>query len=257
MSKLSLTARVPRQYDSASIQEIVRQLEHQANQHAEGRIAARHGATTAAPTTGDWVKGDLVDNSSPAVVSSDVADYIVVGWVCTVSGSPGTWKERRVLVEDITATPTLGTEVAATSGTSIDFTSIPSWVKRITIMFVGVSTSGTDALWVQVGDAGDIETTGYSSVCDAAAGAGSSTSAFLVCNVVVAAGALHGKVTISLEDAANFTWVFVGQLINTSASTRFVSAGSKSLSAALDRVRITTVSGTDTFDAGAINILYE
>jgi hypothetical protein len=33
--------------------------------------------------------------------------------------------------------------------------------------------------------------------------------------------------------------------------------GSVTLSGTLDRVRITTVNGTDTFDAGTINILYE
>jgi hypothetical protein len=37
----------------------------------------------------------------------------------------------------------------------------------------------------------------------------------------------------------------------------FSSSGTKSLSATLDRIRITTVNGTDTFDAGSINILYE
>ena len=36
-----------------------------------------------------------------------------------------------------------------------------------------------------------------------------------------------------------------------------ICAGRVTLSGALDRVRVTTVNGTDTFDAGSINILYE
>lgn len=35
------------------------------------------------------------------------------------------------------------------------------------------------------------------------------------------------------------------------------SGGTISLAGALDNVRLTTVNGTDTFDAGSINILYE
>jgi len=51
-----------------------------------------------------------------------------------------------------------GTAVASTSGTSIDFTSIPSWVKRVTVMFAGVSTNGTGSYLIQIGDSGGIET---------------------------------------------------------------------------------------------------
>lgn len=99
MSKLALVNRVPRQYDAASIQEIVRLIEQQENQHAEGRINARHGAMTAAPTLGTGVKGDIVWNSNPSETSNAVTgeSYIILGWECTSSGSPGTWKELRVL----------------------------------------------------------------------------------------------------------------------------------------------------------------
>ena len=55
-----------------------------------------------------------------------------------------------------------GTAVASTSGTSIDFTGIPAWVERITVMFSGVSGSGTSNFLLQIGDAGGIENTGYS-----------------------------------------------------------------------------------------------
>ena len=57
---------------------------------------------------------------------------------------------------------TSGTAVASTSGTSIDFTGIPSWAKRITVMFNGVSTNGTSQQLIQIGS-GSVNATGYSS----------------------------------------------------------------------------------------------
>ena len=55
---------------------------------------------------------------------------------------------------------TSGTAVASTSGTSITFSSIPSWAKRVTVMFNGVSTSGSSNIQVQLG-AGSTTTSGY------------------------------------------------------------------------------------------------
>jgi hypothetical protein len=258
VSKLSLSAKVGRQYDPASLQEIVRQLETQENQHAEGKIKARHGAMTAAPSAGIWEKGDFVWNSNPSLVSSDIADYVIYGWICTASGEPGTWKQARVLAEDISLVrePTLGTEVASTSGTSIDFTGIPSWVKRITLQLIGVSTNGTSNLLVQLGDAGGVESTGYVATAGDRADETGSTAGFIVTSGYAAAIALHGQITLCLEDSSDNTWSCAGILARSDTAAYFA-AGSKALSAALDRVRITTVNGTDAFDAGAINILYE
>jgi hypothetical protein len=150
-----------------------------------------------------------------------------------------------------------GTAVASTSGTSIDFTGIPSWVKRVTVMFSGVSTNGTSSLLVQVG-AGSVTTTGYIStgnVYNNASGTGgaSSTAGFLIYNNS-AANTYIGAVGVSLFGSNQ--WI---QSHNLRYDTNTVSsgAGSVTLSGALDRVRITTVNGTDTFDAGSINILYE
>jgi hypothetical protein len=262
VSKLVLSSKVARQYDPASLQDIVRQVETQANQHAEGRIKARHGAMTAAPTAGNWEIGDFVWNSNPSLVSSDIADYVLYGWICTASGTPGTWRQARVIAEDISMVrePTLGTEVASTSGTSIDFTGIPSWAKRIIIQLVGVSTNGTSGLIVQLGDSGGVEATGYSGAGagpDGGAAYTNYTSGFFVNPAPAAASSIHGMLTLSLEDATNFTWVGSGVFGLSNAATVVFSAGSKTLSGALDRVRITTAGGTDAFDAGAINILYD
>jgi hypothetical protein len=149
-----------------------------------------------------------------------------------------------------------GTAVASTSGTSIDFTSIPSWVKRITVMFSGVSTNGTSNVQVQIGS-GSITSSGYSSTSsNIANGSGqtvNSTTGFLI-NSASAADIRSGN--IILTSFGSNLWVCSSTL---KASTTYTiwGGGDVTLSGTLDRVRITTVNGTDTFDAGTINILYE
>lgn len=154
-----------------------------------------------------------------------------------------------------------GTAVSA-SGTSIDFTSIPSWVKRVTVNFDEVSTNGTSLPAIQLGDSGGIETTGYNagSSLFTPTGIGTSvyTTSFTIRTDAVAAGLISGAITFSLLSSSTNTWVVSG-IVRCPTPSAYMSAvsGSKSLSATLDRVRITTVNGTDTFDAGTINILYE
>jgi hypothetical protein len=150
-----------------------------------------------------------------------------------------------------------GTAVASTSGTSIDFTGIPSWVRRITVMFQGVSTNGTSNLQVQLGS-GSPTTSGYlgSSIASTAGGnsAATSTTGFVVLSGV--ATYLFNGIGVFTNLTGN-TWVGsinVGQSDTARVSSVYASIA---LAGTLDRVRITTVNGTDTFDAGSINILYE
>lgn len=152
-----------------------------------------------------------------------------------------------------------GTAVASTSGTSIDFTGIPSWVKRITVMFNGVSTSGTSAQQIQIGTASGVETTGYVGTgTNGSTGASPTTANFTAgfgLNASsVAAQSQQGVATIVLLGSNIWVFSFNGGRDNT---VTVQGAGGKTLSGTLDRVRITTVNGTDTFDAGSINILYE
>jgi len=154
---------------------------------------------------------------------------------------------------------TAGTAVASTSGTSIDFTSIPSYVKRITVMFSGVSASGTSAIVVQLGTSGGVQTTGYSS---GAWFANTSNVTSSVGLLVTGSNAntydFNGVITITLLNSSTGLWTHSSILCgNVTAATNTIGGGSKTLSGTLDRVRITTVAGTDTFDAGSINILYE
>jgi len=150
------------------------------------------------------------------------------------------------------------TAQASTSGTSIDFTSIPSWVKRITVMFDNVSTNGSSVLLIQLGDSGGIENTGYvSSATNTGAStltSATNTSGFGLQSANAAANIACGVATIA--NVTGNTWSHSCNIGYTSAGLS-LSGGAKTLSATLDRVRITTVNGTDTFDAGSINILYE
>jgi hypothetical protein len=167
----------------------------------------------------------------------------------TVAGSTGTLYPL-----------TSGTAVASTSGTALDFTGIPSWVKRITVMFSGVSTNGTSKVIVQLGDSGGIETSGYLgsvAFADLSTAASNFSSGFIVDDGTNAAAIRHGSVIISQVSAAAFSWACFGNMGRSDAAAISVSAGSKALSDTLTQVRITTVNGTDTFDAGSINILYE
>lgn len=154
---------------------------------------------------------------------------------------------------------TLATAVASTSGTSIDFTGIPSWAKRVTVMLAGVSTNGTSNLRIQTG-AGSITTSGY---LGSSAGILSNTgfgsiqfsSGFDFSDEASAAAIRHGA--IRLTNVTGSTWSIDGTLGQSNTTRTVFIGGSVTLSGTLDRIRITTVNGTDTFDAGTINILYE
>ena len=152
-----------------------------------------------------------------------------------------------------------GTAVASTSGTAIDFTGIPSWVKRVTVMFYRISTNGTSSIQVQLGDSGGVETTGYevtSGYWSDPSLAYTSGFVFRQLSGIAATGTQSGQIVFNLIDASANRWTGSGSLAWT-LNPIILNAGSKELSATLDRVRITTVNGTDTFDAGSINILYE
>lgn len=151
-----------------------------------------------------------------------------------------------------------GTAVASTSGTAIDFTSIPSTAKRITVMFSGVSTSGTSFYQIQIGS-GSVVTTGYVSgligLQSAGPGGTNASSGFVFNSTTAATDSVSGSVI--LTTLGSNVWVQTGIVLGTSAPRMTYSAGNLTLSGTLDRVRITTVNGTDTFDAGAVNILWE
>ena len=152
---------------------------------------------------------------------------------------------------------TLSSEIATTSGTTADFTSIGSSVKVIHILFEAVSFSGSnDNMQIQIGDSGGIETSAYHSMSATGDNTGfSGTAGFAISMDSQAADTHSGLITLALKDATNNTWCLSGIIAddNQTADT-FMSGGSKSLSATLDRVRFHTENGR-TLDGGSIAIL--
>jgi hypothetical protein len=161
----------------------------------------------------------------------------------------------------LAASGTLAPLVLATaqtaSGTSVDFGSIPSWVKRIIVMFNGVSTSGSSPLLVQIGS-GSVTSSGYAAQSGNRAVDQSSTAGF---PITVSGGAAYlwgGVITLALVNSSTYAWACSGNMDAQAASSSVnFCAGYVTISGVLDRVRVTTINGTDTFDAGSINIMYE
>lgn len=154
---------------------------------------------------------------------------------------------------------TLATSVASTSGTSIDFTGLPSWVKRITVMFDGVSLSGSSAFLFQIGTSSGIASTGYSGGGARYGGNSIATASFTTGLSVnnTTASATHNGHIVWTQVSGN-TWAGSANLGGSGGTESGAIGGAAvTLSGTLDRIRITTVNGTDTFDAGSINILYE
>ena len=151
---------------------------------------------------------------------------------------------------------TSGTSVASTSGTSIDFTSIPSWVKRITVMFNNVSTSGSSLVMIQLGSS-SYTTSGYngnsSSYTSATPTVVTNTVGFMNSSGGSAGDFRNGAYT--LTNLTGNIWICTSQFAVGAYVT--TGTGQVALSGTLDRLRVTTFNGTDTFDNGSINILYE
>ena len=207
-------------------------------------------ALTVAANTGQSIKG----NSVQAIPNQPLS------WVYRLTNT--TWYAMAGGAARATAVVS-GTSVASTSGTSIDFTGLPSWVKRITVMFSGTSLSASANYIVQLGTGATptYTTSGYLSYCSYqgasnAVGNVSSTSGFVVAQAG-AANIIYGAMTI-MNINSNIWLANHVTGINAAGTTYSgTGGGNVTLGAALTAVRITTTNGTDTFDAGSINILYE
>jgi hypothetical protein len=216
---------------------------------------------------------DTAADSADVVYSTTARTNVpfrVVGYITSTQATAGAWTTSpsniagafQGMTKGATAATSSinsGAVQATTSGTSFDFTSIPSWVKRITVMLNGVSTSGSSQLVVQIGS-GSITSSGYSSTAvgmsTGSLSALTSSTGFVLEDAGSSSYALFGNLVLTNVSGNN--WTTTGMFIR-SQSSGFTSqtVGFVSLSGTLDRVRLTTANGTDTFDAGAVNILYE
>lgn len=193
--------------------------------------------------------------------------YRVVGFIESTQATAGTWATApsrvqgqggQALILPNSARIISSASQNTTSGTSIDFTGIPTWVKRITVNFNAVSLSGTASILIQIG-AGSPQTSGYVStgsdistaVVNTTTGASSTTGML----IQIGAAATQVSGTLVLVNVSGNTWIS-SHAIGGSSNAR-TGGGTVSIGGTLDRVRITTTNGTDTFDNGSANILYE
>jgi hypothetical protein len=182
-----------------------------------------------------------------------VAPATALNYTATLPTGSGT-----LVINNVNSSIVSGTVQPSTAGTSIDFTSIPSWVKRITVMCSALSTNGTSNPIIQLGTSGGVQTTSYSgSVWLANTTNTLNSTGFFISPSVAAATVLESIVTLCLLNSSTGLWVASVVSSQSNSAAGIVGSGSKTLSGTLDRVRITTVNGTDVFDAGSINILYE
>ena len=192
------------------------------------------------------VEAMRIDSSGNLLVGTTTQ---ATGALLTVNGS-------------IKGTITSSTAVASTSGTSIDFTGLPSWVKRITVMFNQVSTSGSAYKYIRLGTSGGIVSTNYASASSLIYGSNTcevlgESSAFLI-RSDVATERLSGHAVLTLVDASNYIWSFSSIVSNTTTTVRvWHSGGSLSLGGVCTQLRLLASNGSDTFDNGSVNILYE
>lgn len=208
----------------------------------------------------------VLDASGNTTVSGNatISGSATVGGVAVVTTTGTQTLTNKTLGSPLTmgtSVLTLMTAQNSTSGTFIDFTGIPSWVRRVTVMFNGVSTTTTSAFLIQVG-AGSFATTGYAGGAMSIEGTNATSvtttgSGFLALRGTIgaAAAALTGHLVIT--NISGNTWVGSGSMVRTDNGVGTICSGSISLGGVLDRVRITTSTGTDVFDAGSINVLYE
>ena len=198
-------------------------------------IAPSPGTVTTSSFASTTGSGAVVLQTSPTISSPTMSGAVVTSMASSVITS--------------------GTAQATTSGTSFTFSSIPSWVKRITVMFNGVSASGTSGWKIQIGPSGGVATTGY-------AGSGGYQSS-AVNTVTQTSGIFFNTLTtntfsgsVQITNVSGNTWVASGTLGGSGANAIYTGSA-VTLSGVLSILTFSTFNGTDTFTAGSINILYE
>ncbi len=208
---------------------------------AASSASSASSSASAAATSATQAANSAASLAIPSPTGSD-------GKALVASGSSYNWA----------STVNIGTTVNTTSGTSFDFSGIPSWVNEVTVMLKGVSTNGSSLIQIQAGS-GSVDTTGYA--CAAAfitnSGAAGTEASIRTTGVPVMSSLAASETwtaIVTFRHMGGNIWSISGGTTRTSAPGVGICGGDKSFSAALDRIRVTTVNGTDVFDAGKINI---
>jgi hypothetical protein len=220
-------------------------------------------STTAEGGTGTADSGTVIYSTT----ARTSVPFRIVGYVDSTQATAGAYATAPsniagmggAIVPQPTPTITSGTAITLTNQTAPDFTAIPSWVKRITLNMSGLSTNSTGTPIIQLGTGSTTYTTsGYlSSVSVLGASTvvtGNLTSGFGLSASHTAAYLIGGNIVLTNVTGNTWSCSGVSGLSNTTGT--ILTGGSIALGAALTAVRF-YVDGTQLFDAGSINILYE
>lgn len=217
----------------------------------ESNFSVGTGTVSATSSPGKWSLKLTPDSSNTPVdvIVADSDKSVSLAGSLTVAGASNY------------STITSGTVTATTSGTSHEYTGIPSWVKKVTISIGGISGSGTSPYIIQIGDASAYKTASYYGtsgyVTAAAQGASLMTSGFQFVSAVAAGTTIHGIAVLSLINSSTNEWGFAFTGGQSDTAAVIFGGGTVLLTSALTRLKLTTIGGTDTFDAGSFNIMYE
>jgi len=161
---------------------------------------------------------------------------------------------------------TVGTKVNLAAQTSVDFSSLPADIKTVHVTFKSLSTSATGSSGrpiLRIGSGGVPRVSGQyvGGIGQIATVSGSGGSIFgielALSSTWTAAQSISGQVIFTLHDAATDEWCWNGSLFSSSVSSvTWVTQGTVNLLGVLDIIRLTTIGGTATLDAGSINIAY-
>lgn len=238
--------------------------------NGDGIVLSGIATVTSIDSNEAKVRGDLqVFNSTTGTrttlqTSTAAGDNIIIlppnngnGYqILRNDGTPGTLEFTDKIVSGTVNAGGTNPFPSTNGPTYVDFLNIPTWVKRITVMFSGVSLDGTNNYLFQIGS-GSIANSGYTgqSTFTATGAATISSTNGIPIYAPAASYLLFGS--LSIVNISGNSWVFSG-LFGSTAGGLFNSTctGGITLSGVLDRIRITTT-GTNKFDAGSINILYE
>lgn len=225
-----------------------------------------NATANAASTTANGIAG----TANTALTTAQAAETTANGIAGTANTALAN-STAAVATANAAARLVISTAVNPTSGTSVPFTSIPSWAKRITVNLVNISTNGTSAEVIQIGDSSGYATTGYEAVCTFVAAAlpsGQSGGVFTSQGFVLmgqtattASNQISGRVVLDLVGTTGGLtyWACSGVIGRQDGGTYFQKfvAGHKGLSGTLDRIQLTTITGSASFDGGLVNIIYE
>ena len=258
-----------------------------ANINASAGIALSKLATGALPTAITVASANIVDgtivnadiNASAAIVDTKLATIATAGKVSNSATTATNANTASAIVArdgsgnftagTITAALTgtasgnsrlvRGTSVASTSGASITFTSLPTWVRKLTMMINGVSTNGTADILLRLSTGGVFASSGYVSNMQGVQGGVATTGVSNLVGFVISQSAADAVATGTYQFVNNDGngWIGTGVFAKEQATVGAFGAGRVTLGGTLDGIQIVTANGSDTFDAGSVNIIYE